>query len=209
MPPSRDHEVPLVLLSENERAARALFRAVAPTVAHATLETTDPTTSIELVRTRLPDRVWLARDELRTVTEVLMLELEREWCDEKLLSWSASVGALQGQHGCPVRLVILTGTPSVVRRAKQGIRYGDLAIVPRVVSTADVAMLALRHEDSAAACTLAVTALRADQGILAVRNVRALIADHRKRPPPRELRSAFADARGERRGEERVVERLR
>ena len=48
MAPSRDHEVPLVLLTENVGAARAIFRSVVPTVAEARLEAADPTATVVL-----------------------------------------------------------------------------------------------------------------------------------------------------------------
>jgi hypothetical protein len=63
-----------------------------------------------------------------------------------------------------------------------------------VVTTADLAALALRHEDAEAACTLAVAALRMDHDMLSGRLVRRLAAAHLRRPPAsRELRVAFAD----------------
>jgi hypothetical protein len=195
MAPSRHHEIPLVLLSERTAAARALWAAVVGRAAReGSFEQADTSVSLEHVRTLLADRVWLLRGARGEVVRVGVVEAQRQWDRSKPRVWGALVGALQGQYGCPVDLLVITGSQRVRRRLARPVRFGSVTVHPHAVTSEDLAAAALGIAEASTAASLAIAAIHVDKDILEAKHVEALVRSVTARSPDRALTAAFADA---------------
>jgi hypothetical protein len=176
MAPSRDHEVPLALLAERVDLAQLLWRAMERRAGPGRVELAKASASPEDVRPLLPDAVWVLKSDDERVRRAIAMEVQRRWDAEKPRTWGAIVGTLQGQHRCPVDLLVLTGSRGVKRKLERPIRYGAITVHPVLVTPRDLLAIAGAHADRDVRDALTVIALRVDQGDLDAKEVLELLS---------------------------------
>jgi hypothetical protein len=139
--PSFDHEILVDLFRENGTLAAALLRNCAGiAVEHARVEHRSIDLSQVVSTEYRADNVVVLHDPAGNPVTGVIVEVQLQGDDDKLLAWPVYVSALRAKLRCPAMLLVITREPAVARWARRPIELGHpgFQLTPLVISFADV-----------------------------------------------------------------------